>query len=86
MFPKSATGVPSEVCEGNDVSVARRSETVLRFAAESRNRARVSSSVSGKTDYLVAGADPGSKLDKATRAGVEILDEASFLRLLEEGS
>lgn len=46
--------------------------------------ANVSSSVSGKTDFLVAGEDPGSKLDKARKAGVEILDEDSFLGMLGE--
>jgi DNA ligase (NAD+) len=45
--------------------------------------AKVSGSVSKKTTYLVAGADPGSKLRKAESAGVTVLDEAGFLRLLE---
>ena len=44
--------------------------------------ARVSSSVGKKTSYLVAGEDPGSKLDKARSVGVEILDEAGLEALL----
>lgn len=43
---------------------------------------RATSSVSGNTDYLVAGEDPGQKMDEARDQGVEILDEEAFRRLL----
>ncbi len=44
--------------------------------------AKVSGSVSKKTDYVIAGEEAGSKLDKARELGVTILDEAEFLRML----
>jgi DNA ligase (NAD+) len=55
---------------------------------EARNRiqacgGRVSGSVSKKTDYLVAGTDPGSKLAKAEELGVAVIDEAQLLELLD---
>ena len=45
--------------------------------------AKVSGSVSKKTDYVIVGSDPGSKAEKARKLEVEILDEAGFLSLLE---
>ncbi len=59
--------------------------SLARGQAEERIKSlggTVGSSVTKKTDYLVVGADPGSKLEKAQRLKVPILDEAGFLALL----
>jgi DNA ligase (NAD+) len=40
--------------------------------------------VSKKTDYLVAGEEAGSKLEKAQKLGVPVLDEQAFAQLLEK--
>ncbi|HET9786761.1 MAG TPA: helix-hairpin-helix domain-containing protein, partial [Pyrinomonadaceae bacterium] len=44
---------------------------------------RVNSSVSKKTDYVIAGESAGSKLDKAESLGVTVIDEAAFKKMLE---
>ena len=46
---------------------------------------KVTGSVSGKTDYVVAGADPGSKVDKAPELDRPVIDEAGLERLLGSG-
>jgi DNA ligase (NAD+) len=60
--------------------------TLTREQAAEKIEARggkVSSSVSKKTDYVLAGEEAGSKLEKAQKLGIKILDEAAFLSLCE---
>ncbi len=61
--------------------------TMKREEAEQKVLAaggKVSGSVSKKTSYVLAGAEAGSKLDKAKELGVPVIDEAEFVRLLGE--
>jgi DNA ligase (NAD+) len=58
--------------------------TMSREEAEARVRemgGKVSGSVSAKTDYVVVGASPGSKYDKAKKLGVKTIDEQEFMAL-----
>ncbi|MDD4332956.1 MAG: NAD-dependent DNA ligase LigA [Patescibacteria group bacterium] len=60
-------------------------ESLTRDEAKAKIRelgGDVSSSVSQNTDYVVAGADPGSKYDKAVKLGVKVVDEKAFLSII----
>jgi len=62
--------------------LTRMTRSQAKEAVESRG-GRVSSSVSAKTDYVVAGENPGSKFDKARELGVRVVTEEDFLAMLE---
>jgi DNA ligase (NAD+) len=62
-------------------TLERSSREQAKAALEAKG-AKVTDSVSKKTTGLIVGESPGSKLEKARRAGVEILDEAAFERLI----
>jgi DNA ligase (NAD+) len=69
------------VLTGTLVSMSREEAT----AALEALGAKVAGSVSKKTSVVVAGADAGSKLEKARQLGVEVLDEAAFQQLIMNG-
>ncbi len=78
--PKTLEGVTLVLTGGLD-TVSREEATAMAQAAG----ARVASNVSGKTTFVVAGRDPGTKLAKAETLGVDVIDEDTFLRRLKDG-
>jgi DNA ligase (NAD+) len=75
---------PGGALAGEVVVITGTLDSMSRDEARSAARAAgatVTDSVSRKTTLVVAGADPGSKLRKATELGVRVVDEAEFLRL-----
>jgi DNA ligase (NAD+) len=79
----------AQVLVGLKFVVTGRMEKFSRSEIEARIKemgGSVSGSVSKKTDYVVAGADAGSKLADAQRLGVKTLSEQEFLALIEERS
>ena len=75
--PKTLDGV-TLVLTGGLATISREDATERAQAAG----ARVASSVSKKTTFVVAGENPGTKLTKAEELGVEVIDEAAFLERL----
>ena len=81
----ASAAVRPPVCR-QDLVVTGRLDSMSRPEAQSKIKSlggKASSSVSRKTDYLVAGADAGSKHATAVRLGVTVLDEEQFLRVTE---
>jgi DNA ligase (NAD+) len=76
---------PEQVFAGQTIVITGTLEGMTRDEAKQviENRGgRVTSSVSQKTAFVLAGADPGSKIEKAAKMGITVLDESSFLRML----
>jgi DNA ligase (NAD+) len=72
---------------GKEFVVTGKLDSCTRTEAEARIREMgglVGSSVSKKTDFLVVGADAGSKLDRARELGTGLLNEKQLLEMLEE--
>ena len=83
--PQTRKKVTSEKLAGKIIVVTGSLENLPRSQIEQLikdNGGKVSSSVSKKTDFVLAGKDPGSKLDKANQLGVKVIDEKQFLEMI----
>ncbi|HZI31625.1 MAG TPA: BRCT domain-containing protein, partial [Candidatus Binatia bacterium] len=82
---KVSTSAPSGVFAGKTFVLTGTLPSMTREEATANIEAaggKVTGSVSKKTDYVLAGAEAGSKLEKARELGVKILDEAEFLKMI----
>lgn len=85
----TSADAPAQIFAGKTFVLTGTLPTLKRDEAKKLVEARggkVSGSVSKKTSCVLAGEDAGSKLDKARELGVEVIDEAEFLRRMEEPS
>ncbi len=83
--PEPEESARGGVFEGRSLVLTGTLSSLSREEAKAeieRRGGRVSGSVSRKTDFVIAGEEPGSKLDKARDLGVPVLDEAAFLEKL----
>jgi DNA ligase (NAD+) len=83
---RDASQVHSEAFAGKQFVLTGKLESLSRDEARALIEARggrVTSTVSKKTDYIVAGEDAGSKLDKAIALGLRVIDEAALREMLE---
>ena len=84
---ESSSGPAEGVFTGRTIVITGTLPTMTRNEAKAlieANGGKVTGSVSKKTDYLLAGADAGSKLTKAQQLGTEIIDEDELRRLISE--
>jgi DNA ligase (NAD+) len=83
--PKQPTSRHTNVLAGKTIVVTGTLENFTRSEIERTikdNGAKTSSSVSGKTDFVLAGNNPGSKLKKARQLGVGVIGEKEFLKMI----
>jgi DNA ligase (NAD+) len=77
------TGLP---LSGKEFVLTGRLDSLSRPEAEARLKAlggMTKDNITRKTDYVVAGADPGSKLTRANDLGIKVINETEFLELIK---
>ncbi len=87
-FEASVSEAEPQILDGKTFVLTGSLESMTREEAKNKILSlggKVSSSVSKKTDFVIAGENPGSKFRKAQELGVKIINEEEFLRLLEKG-
>jgi len=85
LSPESPPQQRSEKLSGKTIVVTGTLENFSRQQAEQAIKqagGKASSSVSKKTDFVLAGENAGSKLDKARKLGVEVIDEEQFVKMI----
>jgi len=87
VFPEVETGKAKELpLSGKEFVITGRLESFSRQEAEARIKERgggAKDNVTRKTDFVVVGADPGSKRDRAAQMGIKIINEEEFINLLK---
>ena len=76
----------SNKLEGRNFVLTGELQSFSRTQAQkiiTENGGRFSSSVSKNTDFVLVGKNPGSKLDKAKKIGIEVIDEEKFKKLIQ---
>jgi DNA ligase (NAD+) len=85
--PEQSNTRRSEKLAGKTIVVTGTLENLSRQQAKQAIRqagGKSSSSVSKKTDFVLAGENPGGKLEKARKLGIEVIDEKQFKKMMEE--
>jgi DNA ligase (NAD+) len=85
---RPADAAPTGPFAGKTLVLTGTLPTLSREAATARIEAlggKVSSSVSKKTDFVLAGEEAGSKLEKARQLGIRVINEVEFLQLADGG-
>jgi DNA ligase (NAD+) len=88
--PIDETLEPSADHPANGVSFVVTGRLVTMSRSEAQNRIKMlggkaTGSVTGKTEYLLAGAEAGSKLEKAQRLNVHVITESEFIAFMDDG-